>query len=90
MAIALYFAPASMTQEQYDETIRRLEQAGAGSPKGRTYHACFGSGSKLQVFDIWESMDDFEAFGKTLQPILQDVGIDAGQPMVEEVHNVIT
>jgi len=89
MAIALYFAPASMTREQYDETIRRLAQAGEGSPAGRSYHACFGSGDKLQVFDIWESMEQFEAFGATLQPILQEVGIDAGQPIVEQVHNVI-
>jgi hypothetical protein len=89
MAIAIYFNPASMDAQRYDETIRRLEQAGAGAPRGRTYHACFGSGDKLQVFDVWESQEAFDEFGKTLMPILQEVGIDPGQPYVEPIHNVI-
>jgi hypothetical protein len=41
------------------------------------------------VFDIWESQDQFEAFGQTLIPILSELGVDPGQPMAAEVHNVI-
>jgi hypothetical protein len=90
MAIGIYFNPASMTAAQYDETIRRLDAAGAGRPAGRLHHACFGSGDKLQVFDIWESQQDFDRFGQTLMPILQEIGLDPGQPTVEPVHNLIT
>ena len=89
MAIGIYFNPASMNAAQYDDVIKRLDAAGGGRPAGRLYHACFGSGDKLQVFDIWESQDAFDAFGGTLMPILAEVGLDPGQPMVEPVHNLI-
>jgi hypothetical protein len=89
MAISVYINPASATAEQYDEIIRRLEAAGAGNPAGRLYHACFGSGDKLQVFDIWESQEAFAKFGETMMPIVQEVGLDIGQPMVAPVHNLI-
>jgi len=87
--IAIYFNPASMNAAQYDEIIRRLDAAGAGKPAGRLHHACFGSADKLQVFDIWESQQDFDKFGATLMPIIQQVGVDTGQPVVEPVHSVI-
>jgi hypothetical protein len=89
MALGVYFSPPSMTAAQYDDVISRLDAAGAGKPAGRLYHTCFGSGDKLQVFDIWESQQAFDKFGETLMPILQQVGLDAGQPTVEPVHNLI-
>jgi hypothetical protein len=89
MAIGVYINPVSATAAQYDEIIRRLDAAGAGKPAGRLYHACFGSGDKLQVFDIWESQQAFDKFGETMMPIVQEVGVDLGQPMVEPVHNLI-
>jgi hypothetical protein len=89
MAIGVYIKAASMTAAQYDDIIGRLDAAGAGKPAGRLYHACFGSGDKLQVFDIWESQQAFDKFGETLMPILQEIGLDSGQPMVEPVHNLI-
>ena len=89
MAIAVYFNPATLNAAQYDEVIGRLDAAGAGKPAGRLHHACFGSGDKLQVFEIWESQQDFDKFGATLMPILGQVGLDPGQPMTEPVHSVI-
>jgi hypothetical protein len=89
MTLGIYFNPASMSAAQYDDVIKRLDAAGAGKPAGRLYHACFGSGDKLQVFDVWESQQAFDKFGETLMPILQQVGLDPGQPMIEQVHNLI-
>ena len=89
MAISVYINPVSATAAQYDEIIRRLDAAGAGKPAGRLYHACFGSGDKLQVFDIWESQQAFDKFGETMMPIVQEVGVNLGQPMVDPVHNLI-
>ena len=89
MAISVYINPVSITAAQYDEVVRRLDAAGAGKPAGRLYHACFGSGDKLQVFDIWESQQAFDKFGETMMPIVQEVGVNLGQPMVEPVHNLI-
>ena len=89
MAISIYINPASLTAAQYDDIAGRLDAAGAGKPAGRLYHACFGSGDKLQVFDIWESQQASDKFRETLMPILQEVGLDPGQLMVEPVHNLI-
>lgn len=89
MAIGVYFAPASMSAEKYDACIKALRKAGAGNPSGRSYHAAFGPKDKLMVFDIWTSQKAFDRFGKTLMPILQQLGIDPGQPNVMNVHKVI-
>jgi hypothetical protein len=89
MAISIYVNPASLTAAQYDDISGRLDAAGAGKPAGRLYHACFGSGDKLQVFEIWESQQASDKFRETLMPILQEIGLDPGQPMVEPVHNLI-
>ena len=90
MALGIYFAPQSMSPEAYDEVIRRLDAAGAGSPPGRLYHVAFSGEGGLQVFDVWDSQASFDAFGETLMPILGDVGVDPGQPQIAEVHNIIS
>lgn len=89
MAIGVFFAPASMSAQQYDDAIQRLDKAGAGKPAGRQYHSCFGTGTKLQVFDVWESQAAFDTFGQTLMPILQQIGLDPGQPQIAPIHNII-
>jgi hypothetical protein len=89
MAIGIYFAPAALSAEKYDECIKLLKKAGAGNPPGRSYHAAFGAKDKLAVFDVWTSQAAFDKFGKTLMPILQQLGIDPGQPVVMPVHKVI-
>lgn len=89
MAIGIYFSPPAMSTAQYDECIRLLKKAGAGSPSGRTYHAAFGPPDKLMVFDVWTSQSAFDRFGKTLMPILQQIGLDAGEPHVMPMHKII-
>jgi hypothetical protein len=89
MAIGIYFSPAAMSAAKYDECIKSLKKAGAGNPPGRSYHAAFGPKDKLMVFDVWTSQAAFDKFGKTLMPILQQLGIDSGQPTVMPVHKVI-
>ena len=89
MAVGLYFTPESFSKEQYDATIARLEAAGAGSPDGRLHHFALEFKDGISVFDIWESMEQFEAFGQTLLPILEELGVDTGEPYVQPVHNTI-
>ena len=89
MALAILFTPKQMTTEKYDECIRRLEAAGAGAPTGRLYHACYGPSGDLRVLDVWESQETFDRFGQTLMPILQEVGVDAGQPDIQPLHNAM-
>jgi hypothetical protein len=89
MAVVLRFTPQGMTTAKYDEIIKRLEQAGAGAPAGRLYHVCFGDKDNLRVSDIWDSTESFERFRETLRPILQELGLDPGEPEVIDVYNII-
>jgi hypothetical protein len=89
MALGFYFENKNFSPERYDETIRQLEAAGAGSPKGRSRHVALEKDGDIIVFDIWESQEAFEAFGPTLMPILTGLGVDVVEPVVARVHNVI-
>ena len=89
MALGIYFVHEGFTPEKYSRAIKQLESAGAGTPKGRTYHVALESNGEIQVFDVWESQEDFDAFGSTLIPILTELGISLKDPMVATVHNVI-
>ena len=90
MAISIYFGDsAGFTLEIYDELVRRLEDAGAGAPPGRIYHAAMENGDLVNVFDVWDSMESFEAFGETLMPIMGELGAGTAEPMVLPVRNVI-
>lgn len=89
MSILARFAPTSLTVEQYDESIRRLEQGGDWPPDGLEYHVCFGSGDNRRVSEIWDSQEQFAAFGERLMPLLAEIGIEAGEPELMEVHNTI-
>jgi hypothetical protein len=85
----MYITPSSYTPERYDESLKRLEEAGAGAPAGRLYHVAMESGGTIQVFDVWDSEESFQAFGATLVPILAEMGVDPGQPQASPVRNVI-
>jgi hypothetical protein len=85
------FTPAAdVTTEQYDETIRRLEKSGDWLPEGLEFHVAFRSNGDLRVSEIWDSREQFDAFGEHLMPVLKDVGIElSGEPEMLEIHNII-
>jgi hypothetical protein len=89
MALGIYFANKGMTAEVYDDVIGKLQEAGQGAPAGRSYHAAFQGENGLDVFDVWESQESFEAFGETLIPILTAAGVEVAEPMIAPIHNVI-
>lgn len=89
MSILVRFAPASLTREQYDESVRRLQQTGDFPPEGMDYHVCFGSDGRLRVSEIWDSREQWERFGERLMPVLADVGIQPGEPEVIEVRSIV-
>ncbi len=89
MAIGIYFANSKFPADKYDEVLAKLEAAGAGAPEGRSYHVALETDGEINVFDVWESQEAFDAFGATLMPILTGLGIDPGTPMAARVHNII-
>ncbi|HEY1989950.1 MAG TPA: hypothetical protein VGG43_10830 [Acidimicrobiales bacterium] len=88
MAVGIYIAEEGFTKEIYDSTLKEIAAA-APAPKGRSLHVALETDGMIQVFDIWDSLADFEAFGETLLPILAKAGLQLGQPMVANIHNTI-
>ena len=90
MSIVVRFSPIALTTQNYGEAIRQIKNAGEWPPAGLDYHVCFGSDGNLKVSEIWNSREQFEAFGKRLMPILAGVGIQfANPPDIFEVHNIV-
>ena len=89
MAVAVLSAPASMTVEQYHRISEHLDASRTGPPPGRRFHACFGHGDHLMVFDVWDSIEELDAFTATLMPILAGEHIDMAPPEPLEIHDLI-
>jgi hypothetical protein len=53
------------------------------------YEICFGDDGNLKVSQVWDSMEQLEAFGERLRPILAELNIDPGEPELVEVHSII-
>ena len=91
MSIVVHYAPVpSSTTEQYDEVVRRLQDSGELPADGFDYHVAFHSDGQLRVSEIWDSQEQFEAFGRRVMPLLADVTLeDPGRPEILSVHNII-
>jgi hypothetical protein len=91
MSILVRFTGAlGMTAEKYDATMPAIEASGVFPPDGLEFHVAFNSGGSFRVSEIWDSREQFEAFGQRLMPILSEGGIElAGPPEIVEVHNMI-
>jgi hypothetical protein len=85
MAIGIYFPVQGMTPDKYQQAHAKLEEIGQGAPEGRTSHTGFLVDGSVQVFDVWESQEGFEAFGAHLGPVLAELGVDTGQPVIGEI-----
>jgi hypothetical protein len=79
-----------MTAEKYDEVLPRIEASGQFPPDGLEFHAAFNAGGSFRVSEIWDSQEQFEAFGQRLMPILNEAGVElTGPPEVVDIHNII-
>ena len=44
----------------------------------------------LLVSEVWDSREQFEAFGQRVMPLLTDVALEhSGRPEILETHNII-
>ena len=91
MSILVRFTGApGMTAEKYDATMPAIEASGPFPPDGLEFHVAFSSGGSFRVSEIWDSKEQFDAFGQRLMPILSEGGIElAGPPEIVEIHNII-
>ena len=88
MAVAIYFHPESLNEQQYRAVVDELQKQGEWPPAGLVHHSCFGEGNQLMVYEVWESQGALDAFGQRLMPVLQQQNINPGQPQVMPVVNI--
>lgn len=90
MSVLVRHHPRDLTREKYDAVNGRMEEAGvAWPPDGLDLHVCFGSKGNLRVSEIWDSEEQFQAFGESLFPILNDVGVQLErEPEILEVQEI--
>jgi hypothetical protein len=96
MPVVLVHRGPTLTQEKYDQVIRRLtdgknrmESVSDWPVEGLLVHVAGQSEQGFRVLDVWESEDALNRFGEVLRPILQEVGID-DQPQVYPTHAFVT
>jgi hypothetical protein len=81
MAISVMFDFQGMTKQKYEELIQKLIATGK-APEGRLFHIASEKPGSLLVFDVWETLEQFQAFGGVLIPIAQGIGIAIPEPQV--------
>ena len=89
MAIVVIFDIPGMTSGQYEQVIKALDAAGAGTPDGRIYHVASTAENGWQVVDVWESEEKVGQFAETMIPILAQAGVTPPEPKISSVHTII-
>ena len=87
MPIAMLSSHPNLTLAHVDEVDRRIHEAtGGGNANGLIRHWVSGTDAGLTVYEIWESEADLAAFGQLLGPIITEMGLGSGQPVVVPLH----
>jgi hypothetical protein len=85
----------SLTQENYEETVRRLSgksrmESPADWPvEGLLVHAAGQGPNGFRVVDVWESEEALRRFGEKLTPVLEEMGVNE-QPEMYEAHTFVS
>jgi hypothetical protein len=95
--VVAVFEPPNFTQEQYEESVRRvsggkkerMESPADWPVDGLLAHIAGQGANGFRVVDVWESEEAFAKFGETLVPILRDLGIDT-EPEVYSTHTFVS
>jgi hypothetical protein len=81
------------TLDQYDQVIAKMgfSHEGPGATGG-LFHWVASTDDGIRVTDVWETQEQFEAFGaEQIGPYTQEVGIPAPPEItIREVHNYLT
>ena len=96
MPVVLVHQGPTLTQERYEETIRRLtggksrvETPADWPVEGLLAHIAGQGESGFRVVDVWESEAALRRFGEKLTPILQEAGVEE-QPETYPVHTFVS
>jgi hypothetical protein len=96
MAVILVHQGPTITQDKYDEVVRKLTdgkdrmQSPSDWPvEGLLVHAAGQGPQGFRVVDVWESEEACNRFGEVLGPVLREVGIEE-QPEIYQPHAFVS
>jgi hypothetical protein len=96
MPVVLVHQGPTITQERYEEAVRRLsggkshmETPGDWPVEGLLAHIAGQGEHGFRVVDVWESEDACRQFGDRLMPILEEIGIKE-QPEMYSAHTFVS
>lgn len=96
MPVVLVFESPSLTQERYEESVRRLSggksrmESPADWPvEGLLAHIPGQGPNGFRVVDVWESEEAIQRFAEKLMPVLGDIGVE-GQPEIYPAHTFVS
>ena len=93
MAVAIIMEFEGTTLDQYDQVNRLMGLTPGGpGPDGSISHWATMTDKGLQVTDVWESREKFDAFARdTMGPLSMELGFAAPPKMTFlDVHNYFT
>jgi hypothetical protein len=83
MAIMAVHQVPSLTQEKYEEVVRRLTKGKSRAEsisdfpfEGLLFHATGQGKNGFYVVDVWESQEAVDQFREAMSTIVQEVGIE--------------
>jgi hypothetical protein len=88
MAIVMRMTWPDVTAQQYDEVRRRADWVGNPAPGGDVHIASFDEAGVLHCTDVWDSVEDLNAFLETrIFPTVTALGITSvPEVQVEPCH----
>ena len=96
MAVVVVHQGSTLTQESYEEAVRRLtggkerlESRSDWPVEGIVFHTAGQAESGFRVVDVWESEEAFQAFGEQLGPIMEEIGVSE-PPEVYPAHTFVS
>lgn len=79
-AIHLPNTPLSGARQAYFDAWKVIDERDLRHPEGRRLHVSWLVGDVLHVLDVWESLEQQEAFMQNLAPILDQFGMTLDGP----------
>lgn len=95
MAVVLVVQGPGLTQEQYEDSVRKISTSGKiESPadwpvEGLLAHIAGEGPDGFRVVDVWESEDALRRFGDILGPVLKDLGVET-EPEIYPAHTFVS
>jgi hypothetical protein len=97
MAVVLVHQGPSVTQEAYEEIVRkvsdgksRMESPSDWPVAGLLVHVAGQADGGFRVVDVWESEEACNQFGEILAPILKEVGVDDPPEQIYQAHTFVS